>query len=45
MIYHPIPIQVYKLPEDRLYATYYGGDEKAPGVPADDEAAKMWEKY
>lgn len=24
-------MQVYKLPSDRLYATYFGGDEKQVG--------------
>ena len=34
-------MQVYKLPSDRLYATYFGGD-KALGLPADDEARDIW---
>lgn len=37
--------QVYKLPKDRLYATYYGGDPKQPSVPADLEAKELWERY
>ena len=32
---------VYGLPKDRLYVTYFGGD-KALGLPADDEAKKLW---
>ena len=32
---------VYKLPPDRLYATYFGGDEKL-GLPADEEAKDLW---
>ncbi len=32
---------VYKLPKDRLYATYFGGDEKL-GLPADEEAKAIW---
>ncbi|OVA11024.1 Alanine-tRNA ligase [Macleaya cordata] len=33
--------QVYKLPTDRIYATYFGGDEKL-GLAADNEAKDMW---
>lgn len=36
--------QVYKLPSDRLYATYFGGDE-AQGLPADEEAREIWLQY
>ncbi|KAG6426634.1 hypothetical protein SASPL_110861 [Salvia splendens] len=32
---------VYKLPGDRIYATYFGGDEKL-GLPADFEARDKW---
>ncbi|KAK9053746.1 hypothetical protein SSX86_024820 [Deinandra increscens subsp. villosa] len=35
---------VYKLPTDRIYATYFGGDEKL-GLPADHEARNIWLKY
>ncbi|XP_071698599.1 alanine--tRNA ligase-like [Rutidosis leptorrhynchoides] len=35
---------VFKLPTDRIYATYFGGDEKL-GLPADDEAKNIWLKY
>nr|XP_043618703.1 alanine--tRNA ligase [Erigeron canadensis] len=35
---------VYKLPADRIYATYFGGDEKL-GLPADSEAKNIWLKY
>lgn len=34
-------VEVYKLPADRLYATYFGGDEKL-GIPADTEARDIW---
>ncbi|KAI9090443.1 tRNA synthetases class II (A)-domain-containing protein [Phlyctochytrium arcticum] len=34
---------VYKLPKDRLYVTYFGGDEKM-GLPADEEARELWLK-
>jgi len=37
-------VQVYKLPEERLYATYFGGDAKQ-GLPADDEAKNIWLKF
>ncbi|XP_042501515.1 alanine--tRNA ligase-like [Macadamia integrifolia] len=33
--------QVYKLPADRFYATYFGGDEKS-GLAADNEAMDIW---
>ncbi|KAI7902958.1 alanyl-tRNA synthetase [Cokeromyces recurvatus] len=33
--------KVINLPEDRLYVTYFGGDEKL-GLPADLEAKQMW---
>ncbi|XP_058067710.1 alanine--tRNA ligase isoform X2 [Magnolia sinica] len=36
--------QVYKLPADRFYATYFGGDEKS-GLAADNEARDIWLKY
>ena len=35
---------VWKIPKDRLYATYFGGDE-ALGLPADEEAKEIWLKY
>ena len=38
--------KTYGLDPDRLYATYFGGDEdKAPGVPADEETKNIWLKY
>lgn len=36
--------KVYGLPTDRIYATYFGGDEKA-GLVADDEARNIWLKF
>ncbi|RZC69982.1 hypothetical protein C5167_033099 [Papaver somniferum] len=36
--------QVYKLPADRIYATYFGGDEKL-GLDADNEARDIWLKF
>ncbi|KAG2441289.1 hypothetical protein HYH02_009882, partial [Chlamydomonas schloesseri] len=36
--------QVYKLPADRLYATYFRGDP-AMGLPADDEAKAIWLRF
>lgn len=37
--------QVYGLPEDRLYATYFGGDPKCPGCPPDEEARNIWLQF
>ncbi|KAJ1389653.1 Translation protein, beta-barrel domain superfamily [Sesbania bispinosa] len=36
--------KVYKLPSDRVYATYFGGDEKA-GLAPDLEARDIWLKF
>ena len=36
--------QVYKLPTDRIYATYFGGDEES-GLAADNESKNIWLKY
>ncbi|RZC72474.1 hypothetical protein C5167_047954 [Papaver somniferum] len=33
--------QVYKLPEDRIYVTYFGGDEES-SLEADDETRDIW---
>jgi len=44
IIFPPVVSQVYKLPKDRIYATYFGGDEKA-GLAPDDEARAMWLKF
>jgi hypothetical protein len=41
---HPPQKKVYKLPAERLYATYFGGDAKQ-GLPADDEARKIWLRF
>lgn len=37
-------INVYGLNPKRLYATYFGGDEK-DGLPADEEARQIWLRY
>lgn len=37
--------EVYKLPKDRLYATYFGGDPKFPSCPPDEDAKNIWLKY
>ncbi|XP_026189873.1 alanine--tRNA ligase [Cyclospora cayetanensis] len=37
--------EVYKLPKDRLYATYFGGDPKFPSCPPDEKAKAIWLKY
>jgi len=36
--------EVYKLPKDRIYVTYFGGASEF-GLPADDEARQLWLKY
>nr|GLL19870.1 alanine--tRNA ligase-like [Ipomoea trifida] len=36
--------EVYKLPAIRIYATYFGGDEKN-GLPPDNEARDIWLKF
>ena len=36
--------EVYGLPKDRLYVTVFEGDAK-DGVSADEEAAKIWERF
>jgi alanyl-tRNA synthetase len=36
--------EVYKIPKDRLYASYFGGDAKL-GLPADEEARQIWLRY
>ncbi|OLY85745.1 Alanine-tRNA ligase [Smittium mucronatum] len=33
--------KVYKLPEDRLYVTYFGGDS-SQNLPADTDAKQLW---
>lgn len=33
--------EVYGLPKDRLYVTYFEGDEKL-GLSADSEAKQLW---
>ncbi|ETW34419.1 alanine-tRNA ligase [Plasmodium falciparum Tanzania (2000708)] len=36
---------VYKINPDRLYVTYFGGDENLSTCPADHETKKIWMKY
>ncbi|MFI4915958.1 MAG: alanine--tRNA ligase [Phycisphaerales bacterium JB060] len=36
--------EVWGLPKDRMYASYFGGDEKQ-GLPADDEAKELWLRF
>ena len=36
--------EVWGLPKDRIYASYFGGDDKQ-GLPADEEAKKLWLQY
>ncbi|KAK6028192.1 alanine--tRNA ligase, partial [Ostertagia ostertagi] len=33
--------EVYGIPAERLYVSYFGGDEKT-GIPADEEARNIW---
>lgn len=36
--------KVYGLNPERIYATYFGGNEKE-GVPADEEAKQIWLRF
>ncbi|XP_043696379.1 alanine--tRNA ligase-like isoform X1 [Telopea speciosissima] len=36
--------EVYKLPRDQIYATYFGGDEKLE-IAADNEAREIWMNF
>ncbi len=36
--------EVWGLPKDQLYASYFGGDQKQ-GLPADDEAKELWLRF
>lgn len=36
--------EVYKLPKDRIYATYFEGDPKN-GLEPDEDARRLWSKY
>ena len=35
-------VEYWHFPKERLYATYFGGDDK---TPVDDEARKLWRRY
>ncbi|KAL8438096.1 hypothetical protein ACSSS7_000461 [Eimeria intestinalis] len=37
--------EVYRLPKDRLYATYFGGDPRCPSCPPDEEAKSIWLEF
>jgi len=37
-------IDIYKLPQERIYVTVFGGDGEA-GLPKDDESVKIWGNY
>nr|CEL78094.1 TPA: alanyl-tRNA synthetase, putative [Toxoplasma gondii VEG] len=37
--------EVYKIPKDRLYASYFGGDPRLPSCPPDEEARDIWLQY
>lgn len=41
---YDILVNEYKLPVDRLYASYFGGDESL-GLPCDDEARELWLQF
>ncbi|RLD65411.1 MAG: alanine--tRNA ligase [Bacteroidetes bacterium] len=36
--------EVYKIPKENLYATYFGGD-KGDKLPADEEAINLWKQF
>src|SRR5690606_16719150 len=36
--------EVYQIPKDRLYVTYFGGDE-AEQLPADNETLDFWKQF
>ncbi|KAL7068631.1 alanyl-tRNA synthetase family protein [Cryptosporidium serpentis] len=37
--------KVYEIPSERLYVTYFGGDDKLPTCPVDEEARDIWMNY
>eukprot|EP00916_Digyalum_oweni_P006454 GHVL01011066.1.p1 GENE.GHVL01011066.1~~GHVL01011066.1.p1 ORF type:complete len:497 (+),score=106.16 GHVL01011066.1:80-1570(+) len=37
--------EVYKIPHERLYVTYYGGDKAEPNCLPDEDAKNIWLKY
>lgn len=41
---YDILVNEYKLPQERLYASYFGGDESL-GIPCDTEARDLWLQY
>ena len=41
---YDILVNTYGLPVERLYASYFGGDE-AMGLPCDTEARDLWLQY
>lgn len=41
---YDILVNTYKLPQERLYASYFGGDESL-GLPCDEEARDLWLRY
>src|ERR1700679_1607389 len=38
-------VDVYGIDPSRLYATYFGGDPKAPTLQPDEDAKAIWQKY
>lgn len=44
MILYFLLNQVYGLPPERLYASYFEGDPKQ-GLPVDDEAREIWLRF
>ncbi|MEK7647483.1 MAG: alanine--tRNA ligase-related protein [Patescibacteria group bacterium] len=35
----------FGIPADRLYATVFNADDSLPGVPSDEESARIWERF
>ena len=38
-------VEVYRLDPERLYITYFSGDESEPNIPCDTETLEIWKRY